>query len=143
MTNIRLLRELLQGTSFEVYGDPSPIVCVKMGMEGLARLVSRRLPELGLLANLVEFPAVPKGQARFRMQVMANHSSRDIIDAVHRMSVARAEATEQHDALLSGAIGFDAIDALVKSAKSPLMRAPRAGTAEADAASDARLSAKG
>ena len=143
MTNIRLLRELLQGTSFEVYGDPSPIVCVKMGMEGLARLVSRRLPELGLLANLVEFPAVPKGQARFRMQVMANHSSRDIIDAVHRMSVARAEATEQHDALLSGAVGFDAIDALVKSAKSPLMRAPRAGTAEADAASDARLSAKG
>lgn len=143
MTNIRLLRELLQGTSFEVYGDPSPIVCVKMGMEGLARLVSRRLPDLGLLANLVEFPAVPKGQARFRMQVMANHSSRDIIDAVHRMSVARAEATEQHDALLSGAVGFDAIDALVKSAKSPLMRASDVEKAEADTASDARLSAKG
>lgn len=143
MTNIRLLRELLQGTSFEVYGAPSPIVCVKMGMEGLARLVSRRLPDLGLLANLVEFPAVPKGQARFRMQVMANHSSRDIIDAVHRMSVARAEATEQHDALLSGAVGFDAIDALVKSAKSPLMRASDVEKAEADTASDARLSAKG
>jgi hypothetical protein len=117
---------------------------VKMGMEGLARLVSRRLPELGLLANLVEFPAVPKGQARFRMQVMANHSSRDIIDAVHRMSVARAEATEQHDALLSGAIGFDAIDALVKSAKSPLMRAPRAEkNADAEVASEDRRSAKG
>ena len=125
MNNIRLLRELLQGTSFETYGDPSPIVCVKMGMEGLARLVSRRLPELGLLANLVEFPAVPKGQARFRMQVMANHTSRDIIDAVHRMSVARAEATEQHEALLSGAVGFDGIDALVQSAKPPLMRTPR------------------
>jgi glycine C-acetyltransferase len=114
MTNIRLLRELLHGTSFETYGDPSPIVCVKMGMEGLARLVSRRLPELGLLANLVEFPAVPKGQARFRMQVMAKHSSRDIIDAVHRLGVARAEATQQHDALLSGAAGFEDIDGLVK-----------------------------
>ncbi len=115
MTNIRLLRELLHGTGFETYGDPSPIVCVKMGSEGLARLVSRRLPDIGLLANLVEFPAVPKGQARFRMQVMANHSSRDIIDAVHRLSVATAEATRQHDALLDGSADFDTIDALVRA----------------------------
>jgi glycine C-acetyltransferase len=122
MTNIRLLRELLNGTSFETYGDPSPIVCVKMGIEGLARLVSRRLPELGLLANLVEFPAVPKGQARFRMQVMANHSSRDIIDAVHRLSVARAEATQQHDALLSGAADFSSIDALVQQPTNPILK---------------------
>ena len=104
MSNIRLLRELLHGTGFETYGDPSPIVCVKMGSEGLARLVSRRLPDLGLLANLVEFPAVPKGQARFRMQVMANHSGRDIVDAVHRLSLARADATAQHQALLDGTV---------------------------------------
>ena len=102
MTNIRLLRELLHGSGFETYGDPSPIVCVKMGTEGLARLVSRRLPDIGLLANLVEFPAVPKGQARFRMQVMANHASRDIVDAVHRLGVARADAAAQHEALLDG-----------------------------------------
>jgi glycine C-acetyltransferase len=121
MNNIRLLRELLHGTSFETYGDPSPIVCVKMGLEGLARLVSRRLPDLGLLANLVEFPAVPKGQARFRMQVMANHTSRDVIDAVHRLSVARAEATQQHDALLSGSTDFDGIDALVKRQANPTL----------------------
>ena len=114
MTNIRLLRELLHGTGFETYGDPSPIVCVKMGSEGLARLVSRRLPSIGLLANLVEFPAVPKGQARFRMQVMANHSSRDIIDSVHRLSIATAEATRQHEALLDGSADFDTIDALVR-----------------------------
>lgn len=116
MTNIRLLRELLQGTGFETYGDPSPIVCVKMDGEGLARLVSRRLPDIGLLANLVEFPAVPKGQPRFRMQVMANHSSRDIIDSVHRLSVATVEATRQHDALLDGSADFDSIDALVRPA---------------------------
>jgi glycine C-acetyltransferase len=45
-------------------------------------MVSRRLPEVGLIANLVEFPAVPKGQARFRMQVMANHTPQNIRDAV-------------------------------------------------------------
>lgn len=119
MTNIRLLRELLLGTGFETYGDPSPIVCVKMGSEGLARLVSRRLPSIGLLSNLVEFPAVPKGQARFRMQVMAGHSSRDIIDAVHRLGVARTEATAQLEALETGAADFSTIDALVAEQTKP------------------------
>lgn len=113
MTNVRLLRELLHGSDFETYGDASAIVCVKMGTEGLARLVSRRLPELGLISNLVEFPAVPKGQARFRMQVMAGHSSRDIIDAVHRLGIARADAVRQYDALLDGSATFETIDDLI------------------------------
>src|SRR4051812_9281185 len=104
MTNIRLLRELLHGTGFETYGDPSPIVCVKMGTEGLARLTSRRLPAIGLLANLVEFPAVPKGQARFRLQVMANHSSRDIVEAVHRLSTACVAAQGEDEALKAGSV---------------------------------------
>src|SRR3712207_453616 len=110
MSNIRLLRELLHGTSFETYGDPSPIVCVKMGSEGLARLVSRRLPDIGVLANLVEFPAVPKGQARFRMQVMPHHTRPDIIAAAHRPSLATVEATRQHEALLAGTVDFDVMD---------------------------------
>jgi glycine C-acetyltransferase len=73
MANILDLRERLGARGFESYGDPSAIVAVKMGSEALARLVSRRLPEAGLLANLVEYPAVAKGAARFRMKVMANH----------------------------------------------------------------------
>jgi glycine C-acetyltransferase len=50
------------------------------------------LPELGLVANLVEFPAVPKGAARIRMQVMANHSENNIGDAVQILKMARAQA---------------------------------------------------
>jgi glycine C-acetyltransferase len=92
MTNITALRTQLTAAGLEYYGDPSAIVCVKMGSEGLARLVSKRLPELGLIANLVEFPAVPKGQARIRMQVMANHSENNISDAVAVLKTARAEA---------------------------------------------------
>jgi len=88
MANILSLRSQLQAAGFEVYGDPSAIVCVKMGSEALARLVSRRLPEAGLIANLVEFPAVPKGQARFRMQVMAGHTEANIRDAVAAMRAA-------------------------------------------------------
>lgn len=92
MTNILSLRNQLREAGLDYYGDPSAIVCVKMGSEGLARLVSRRLPELGLIANLVEFPAVPKGAARIRMQVMANHSERDIAGAVQILKTAKEEA---------------------------------------------------
>ena len=92
MANVLALRAGLRAVGLEVYGDPSAIVCVKMGTEALARLTGRRLPELGLLANLVEFPAVGKGSARFRMQVMAKHSPRNIADAVSRIAAARSEA---------------------------------------------------
>ena len=107
MANIKLLRSLLQGCGLEVYGDPSAIVCVKMGTEALARLVSRRLPAHGMLANLVEFPAVPKGQARFRLQVMAKHTQHDVLDAVHRLSTAVAEATDDLEALRSGSTSLE------------------------------------
>jgi 7-keto-8-aminopelargonate synthetase-like enzyme len=92
MANILSLRQQLREAGLEYYGDPSAIVCVKMGTEGLARLVSKRLPELGLIANLVEFPAVPKGAARIRMQVMANHSEQNIADAVRVLKTARQQA---------------------------------------------------
>jgi glycine C-acetyltransferase len=95
MRNIFSLRHHLQQVGFEVYGDPSPIVCVKMGNEGLARLVAQRLPNLGLIANLVEFPAVPKGQARFRLQVMAEHLEPNIVSAVHYLHEAYREAAAQ------------------------------------------------
>lgn len=96
MTNILSLRSELQNAGFEVYGDPSAIVCVKVGQEALARLISRRLPDMGLIANLVEYPAVPKGQARFRMQVMSNHTPQNIADAVRVLRTAHDAAVEEH-----------------------------------------------
>ena len=95
MSNVGLLRRTLTENGFEYYGDPSAIVAVKVGSEGLARLVSRRIPELGLLANLVEYPAVAKGAARFRMQVMAGHQPENIRKAVDVLREAYDAA--QHD----------------------------------------------
>jgi 7-keto-8-aminopelargonate synthetase-like enzyme len=92
MANVVGLRTCLTAAGLEYYGEPSAIVAVKMGSEALARLVSRRLPDLGLLANLVEYPAVAKGAARFRLQVMANHSSENIARAVDAIVQARAAA---------------------------------------------------
>ena len=92
MANVQTLRHQLLEAGLDYYGDPSAIVCVKMGTEGLARLVSKQLPELGLIANLVEFPAVPKGAARIRLQVMANHSEKNIAVAVRILKNAKAQA---------------------------------------------------
>jgi 7-keto-8-aminopelargonate synthetase-like enzyme len=99
MRNVLSLRQHVRDAGMEVYGDPSAIVAVKMGTEGLARLVSRRLPELGLLANLVEFPAVGKGAARFRLQVMAKHTEQDILNAVQRLCAAYRDASVEFDVL--------------------------------------------
>jgi len=88
MSNILDLRSTLKAKGMDFYGDPSAIVAVKMGTESLARLASRRLPELGLLSNLVEYPAVGKGSARFRMQVMAKHTKQNIADAATRLNAA-------------------------------------------------------
>ncbi|HKM63485.1 MAG TPA: aminotransferase class I/II-fold pyridoxal phosphate-dependent enzyme [Acidisphaera sp.] len=79
------LRGRLQAAGFGVIGDPSAIVPALVGPEDLARRVSRLLPALGVVANLVEYPAVAKGSARFRLQVMATHSRRNVEDVVVRL----------------------------------------------------------
>jgi glycine C-acetyltransferase len=101
MANILDLRERLSERGFESYGDPSAIVAVKMGSEALARLVSRRLPDAGLLANLVEYPAVAKGAARFRMQAMAKHSVENIREAVDIMAACRDAALQDLTELMA------------------------------------------
>ena len=65
---------------------------------------------MGMLANLVEFPAVPKGQARFRLQVMAKHAQADVLDAVYRLSTAVADATDDLEALESGRASLETLD---------------------------------
>jgi 7-keto-8-aminopelargonate synthetase-like enzyme len=101
MSNILALREGLREAGFEVYGDPSAIVAVKMGTEAAARLVSRQLTGLGLVANMVEYPAVPKGAARFRLQVMANHTALQIEAAVACMKAGREVAALELETILS------------------------------------------
>ncbi len=101
MRNILSLRSKLVAAGMEVYGEPSPIVSVKMGTEALARLVSRQLSHRGLVANLVEFPAVPKGAARFRLQVMTNHEEEQIAKAVDILLNACRAATAELDAIVN------------------------------------------
>jgi len=70
-------------------------VPVFVGDEKVARLTSKHLTGNGLLANLVEFPAVALGRARFRFQVMACHESTAIERAAEIMAASRSAA--EHD----------------------------------------------
>lgn len=78
MDNILYMRSQMAKVGLEALGDPSPIVPVRVGAEGLARIASRELGTLGAIANLVEYPAVPQGGARFRVQVQADHTREDV-----------------------------------------------------------------
>lgn len=87
--NIEHLRQRLAENGHRVLGQASPIVPVLMGEEHVARRVASLLPQQGVLANLVEFPAVPQNQARLRLQVMSNHTHDEIEHAVHGITRAR------------------------------------------------------
>lgn len=80
--NILRLRAGFEVRGVECLGEPSNVVPVIAGDDAVGRWTSGLLEEKGLIANLVEFPAVPRGRARFRFQVMATHSARQIDQGV-------------------------------------------------------------
>ena len=92
MNNILYMRASMGANGLETLGDPSPIVPVRVGAEGLARIASRELGSLGGIANLVEYPAVPQGGARFRVQVMSDHTKGDIDSFVSLMRTSMQNA---------------------------------------------------
>jgi 7-keto-8-aminopelargonate synthetase-like enzyme len=91
-----LLREMLDMEGLQLLGIPSAIVPVVVGDEAVARMVSRQLPALGCVANMVEFPAVAKGNARFRLQVMPGHTHQNIADFVEGFTAAVAVARSDY-----------------------------------------------
>jgi glycine C-acetyltransferase len=86
MSTILYLRQQMVEAGLEALGTPSAIVPVRVGDEALGRLVSGLLPQYGVIANLVEYPAVPQGDSRFRFQVMANHTHDNVNKAVKALS---------------------------------------------------------
>ena len=90
--NILRLRAGCESRGIECLGNPSNVVPVMCGDETVAKWTSRLLEENGLIANLVEFPAVPRGTARFRFQVMATHSEEQVDRAVEIFSDCLDEA---------------------------------------------------
>jgi 7-keto-8-aminopelargonate synthetase-like enzyme len=84
-----------KSNGFIINGIPSQIVPVQIGHERLARMIFKKIFERGLLLNLIEFPAVPKGKAIFRFQLMASHKEKDIDLAIEMLKTARQEVQQE------------------------------------------------
>ena len=93
MRNTLYLRGALASEGLEVVGDPSAIVSVKIEDEAFARVVSEKLNRSGVIANLVEYPAVARGTALFRLQVMSKHTRENIDRLVAGLRQAMTEAS--------------------------------------------------
>lgn len=68
------LRGRLTAGGVEVLGEPSAVVPVLLRSEALARVVTARATQDGVLVNMAEMPAVPRDMARLRLQLMAIHT---------------------------------------------------------------------
>jgi glycine C-acetyltransferase/8-amino-7-oxononanoate synthase len=73
LRNSMALRAGLAETGMRCLGVPSAIVPLWIGNEQVARLAGRTLAREGVFVNAVEYPGVPLGAARLRLQVMAAH----------------------------------------------------------------------
>ena len=71
----------LNKRGFITNGYPSPIIPVLIGDSRLARLLSREVLTMGLIANLIEFPAVPRNKSIIRIQMMGNMPKEHILKA--------------------------------------------------------------
>lgn len=71
--NASSLRAHLAETGMRCLGVPAPIVPLWIGGEQVARLAGRTLARKGVFVDASEYPGVPPGAARLRLQVMAGH----------------------------------------------------------------------
>ncbi|TBE77251.1 aminotransferase class I/II-fold pyridoxal phosphate-dependent enzyme [Rhizobium ruizarguesonis] len=101
MGNVMHMRSSLQSVGFQVLGEPSAIVPVVLGSNGLSRKMTSYMLNHGAIVNLVEYPAVAKNGCRWRVQLMHNHT-REQIDAFVMTAVAARDAVSSGvDRLLS------------------------------------------
>lgn len=78
LRNTHALRDMLSANDVETMGDLSAMTIVKAGSEARARLAYRAILEQGVIVNCVEFPAVRRGEARFRIQLSPDYTSSEI-----------------------------------------------------------------
>lgn len=72
----RYLRDGLVSRGFTVLGrDSIPSVALFMGAETLGLRFADELQKRNVLCSLVRWPAAPQGKSRFRIIVMANHTT--------------------------------------------------------------------
>lgn len=99
------LRQKLQAASLAIrdefakggihcLGEPTAIVPTPVGAEAVGRIASWLAFRKGALINLAEFPVVPVGASRFRIQMMAAHTEKQARTGARLALESLAEARE-------------------------------------------------
>lgn len=82
MENARSFRGKMTAAGFEIKTGIHPIVPIMIGDARMASEMARDLLEQGIYVIGFSYPVVPKGQARIRVQLSADHSDDQIDRAV-------------------------------------------------------------
>jgi glycine C-acetyltransferase len=89
MENARYFRERMTAAGFQIKPGLHPIVPIMIGEARVATEMARELLEQGIYVIGFSYPVVPKGQARIRVQLSAEHNREQIdraIDAFARVA---------------------------------------------------------
>jgi glycine C-acetyltransferase len=80
-SNTRMFKERLHELGFDTGESETPITPVIVGDESKTQELSRRLFEQGVFTPAIVFPTVPRGRARVRTIVTADHTATDLEEA--------------------------------------------------------------
>jgi glycine C-acetyltransferase len=89
--NTRYFRHAIAALGFDTKPGGHPIVPIMVYDALVAQRLAARMLELGIYVVGFFFPVVPKGQARIRVQVSAQHSRKDLEQAVAAFAQAGRE----------------------------------------------------
>lgn len=89
--NVSFLRGKLRDLGFDCLESRSAIVPVVTADELATRRIGKRLHELGVYANPILYPAVPRRKPRIRLSVMSSHTRADLDRAIEALETAGRE----------------------------------------------------
>jgi glycine C-acetyltransferase len=89
--NTRHFRTGLVERGFDLKPGEQPITPVMLHDAELSQAFARRLLELGVYVTGFFYPVVPKGQARIRVQISAQHTRAQLDDALRAFAQAGQE----------------------------------------------------
>lgn len=94
MDVVNHLRKVLIHEGLIVLGEPSPIIPVMIGSEAMARQSHQKMTEHQMAAMIIEYPLVPLGAARYRLQVMASHTHAQAASFAQTIAKIQRELTQ-------------------------------------------------
>lgn len=90
-TNAQRFRAGMTALGFTLVPGSHPIIPVILGEERLAQEMAAMMLERGVFVTGFSYPVVPKGQARVRVQMSADHSEEDVNTAIEAFAAVGCE----------------------------------------------------